>query len=320
MKKKMLLLFASIALLFALCACSKAEPVEHTIGEMKFSLPGDLELEEDADTAMQKMIDLDAYDDEDHFNEWVRELQYYYGNRFTLAISTSYVPYMDTDLDTFIADTYSTDGITEEGSEDIAITDAAGKIGHYVIEDAGATHYLYILKDGIFYEITMSLEKGDYPENYLEDIAASISFDAGLLKDQTIACGDIQFALPANYQSLSFEKTEDLYEESCLGWFGKTYMEVATGYFDMAEWSDWSSAELISSFMDAYGISEETRSTGEYPLGTYELASGLDPAGGTLELAMFEKDGKVYMITSYCEAAEKTQDINDIMQTVSPVE
>lgn len=323
MRKATLFIFACILVLtlFLLCSCSDSdktpEKIDKSIGEMTFVLSGELKEVRNEDRVIQIFIDQGTYESEDHFNEWVDEAQYYYGKGYDLSISTSYVQYMNDEIDQCMQYSYG-DTIERENAQNIDIDGMKGKLGHYSI-DSTENYYLHILCNGLYYEFNMSFETGkNYPKNYLEDIAATIEFNAIGKKD--VSCGDIVFSIPKNYQVLDFEEEEGVYDEQYYGQFGDTYSELGISYM----WSEGATVKEAADEIDESAFEENglvvhdlQHSTEEYALGTYELFIGSVENSGTLILGMFEYEGKIYTLSFYCENKDNLQFVESIMQSIS---
>lgn len=303
--KRILFIFLTVILMvFSLCACSP-EPVSYTVDGVTYSLPGDLTLEEDKDTAIQNVLDLvdeeavksESSDETIPFEEALRDIKYYYHDDYDVSVISMFVPYNNDELTECIAATFVSGDYTEEYTN-FTIDGIQGKRGYYSRgsgSDKATTNVIYLLKDGILYsfEIYM-LTDNDLPEGFMDDIIDSISFTDDAVGMQNISCGDIQFTIPDNYQALSFEANEDAYDEQWYGQFGDHYTEFGISYILSSEYYGASASELADLLSDAYDLETYERSSSDCNLGTCEFIAGNNADGEVCIAALLDYSGKIY--------------------------
>jgi hypothetical protein len=304
-----------ITLLLTLCSCY-SEPEEYSIGEMKFSISDNLTLEEDKDISKQNLIDDGHFTSTSHMDAWLSDVLYFYGSEHDLVITTSYVPFLDIKIDECIDEIYEHDDIITF-STDIDIDGAKGKIGHYSKGNSN-THFMYILKNGIFYEINLCLaENTEYPENYFENIAKTIYFDSELLDPQTISCGDLQFTLPATYQQLETDPEEDFHDEQYFGQYGEDYIEFSVAYLSG---SDYNISDLKEIMPEMWSLEEYETSSQEDELGKYEFIYGYTADGESTITALLEYKENIYWFDLFYVDPADPQELYSIIGNAKDID
>ena len=346
--KKIICLLVATVFACVLSACGSA-PIDCSIGELNFQLPGEytqeqdqkvananldeaLEAEEDnpyniqvPEITMPEFIENDdgtisvkegeSDTDENDEEEFLRAedfyaVQWFNGSENNVVVTAVYSPHKNDDL----AGALDSIGIN---SDDKGYTsfEVNGSQGRHGVDSVGlsAKNYAFdIIHNGLLYNIVFFNRGEDMSETEIEDLIASINFDDTALKNQKVECGDISLTLSGEYQPLTVEEEEGWQDYKAYGKFGDNRIDFAVNYFDAAKYKSSSEmADLMKSSLSDADYSEMQEEIGKcyYLAGQYE---GQDEV-----MAFFEKGDKVYMLEMLSEDADLSiENMQNITKTI----
>lgn len=335
MKKTTFALFLSAVLMFLLCACSEPTPTEYKVSGINFTITDDLVEETDPTTVSQYAVDMGIVDSTSEWEDMILDSKLLIGSEYDVFITARLMGYNNSELDECIenafADTSSflseseplsinpeteeVDGgelninedydplsaVTYEDYKTVELDQLTCRIGAYEIMGA-QTHYLYALHDGIFYEIEVyPYKENGYPENYLEDIAKTISFDNSLIKYKKTTLGELTFKVPENYVDLKYDEP-DAIDAVAYGLFGDDYAEMSAICINKNDWNYSSINEIADNFLSSNDLYNSSRESSEIQISvndstttaTCEYSIGVSDDYGNQISAVFDYNGKTY--------------------------
>ncbi len=344
--KKIICLLVAMVFACMLSACGSV-PIDCSIGELNYQLPGEYTQEQDQETANSNldetfeageeasipMPDIDlpelkpmdgaevSTDDSDEeeadeaSDEPLRAKDYYAvqwfdGSEDSISVTAVYSPHNNDDL----AGAIEGIGFDSE-DEDYTSFEVNGSQGRHGVDYVGISSKNYafdIIHNGLLYNIVFYNRGEDMSETEIEDLIASISFDDKALEKQKIECGDISLTLSGEYQPLTVDEQEGFQDYIAYGKFGENRIDFAINYFDAAKYKSASEiADYMKSTLSDADYSEIQEEFGKcyYMSGHYE---GQDEV-----MAFFEKGDKVYMLDMLSEDADLSiENMQKITKTI----